>query len=45
MMADRKLGQKGDVDGLVARLKQLKQSEQETTTKYLLQDVPSTSTR
>jgi tetratricopeptide (TPR) repeat protein len=45
MMADRKLGQKGDVDGLVARLKQIKQSEQETTTKYLLQDVPSTSTR
>jgi tetratricopeptide (TPR) repeat protein len=42
MMADRKLGQKGDMDGLVARLKQLKQSEQETTTKYLLQDVPST---
>jgi hypothetical protein len=26
-------------------LKQLKQNEQETTTKYLLQDVPSTSTR
>ena len=45
MMADRKLGQKGDVDGLVTRLKQIKQSEQETTTKYLLQDVPSTSTR
>jgi tetratricopeptide (TPR) repeat protein len=45
MMADRKLGQKGEVDGLVARLKQLKQNEQETTTKYLLQDVPSTSTR
>jgi tetratricopeptide (TPR) repeat protein len=45
MMADRKLGQKGDVDGLVARLKQIKQSEQETTTKYLLQDVPSTLTR
>jgi tetratricopeptide (TPR) repeat protein len=45
MMADRKLGQKGDVDELVARLKQIKQSEQETTTKYLLQDVPSTSTR
>jgi tetratricopeptide (TPR) repeat protein len=45
MMADRKLGQKGDIDGLVARLKQLKQSEQETTTKYLLEDVPSTSTR
>ena len=44
MMADRKLGEKGDVDGLVARLKQLKQSEQETTTKYLLEDVPSTST-
>jgi predicted Zn-dependent protease len=45
MMADRRLGQKRDVDGLVARLKQLKQSEQETTTKYLLQEVPSTSTR
>jgi tetratricopeptide (TPR) repeat protein len=44
MMADRSLGQKADVEGLVARLKQLKQSEQETKTKYLLQDVPSIST-
>jgi tetratricopeptide (TPR) repeat protein len=44
MMADRSLGRKEDVDGLVTRLKQLKQSEQEKKTKYLLEDVPSTST-
>jgi tetratricopeptide (TPR) repeat protein len=43
MMADRSLGQKGEIDALVARLKQLKQSEQETKTRYLLEEVSPTS--
>jgi tetratricopeptide (TPR) repeat protein len=43
MMADRSLGYKDEINGLVARLKQLKQSEQETKTKYLLEEVSSTS--
>jgi tetratricopeptide (TPR) repeat protein len=44
IMADRNLGRANEIDGLVARLKQLKKNEQETKTKYLLGEVSSAST-
>ncbi|HTZ56867.1 MAG TPA: tetratricopeptide repeat protein [Acidobacteriaceae bacterium] len=43
MLADRSLGQRSEIDGLVARLKELRKSEQESKTRYLLEDLPSTS--